>query len=98
MEEKINTKKLVLLARNEFNSIEEKIFKAQTDAETSHNKFTLVGNVGKKTRRHKDSIRTKESKQIGLERDRIIEQGKHIRTDKILKRNERKNLKLKTET
>lgn len=98
MGEKINTKKLVLLARNEFNSIEEKIFKAQTDAETSHNKFTLVGNEGKKTRRHKDSIRTKESEQIGLERDRIIEQGKHIRTDKILKRNERKNLKLKTET
>lgn len=85
------------MATNEVNSIEEKIFKAQTDAETSNKKLTLVSNEEKNTRKHKDSIRTKKSQHIGFERDRIIEQDKRIRTDKILKRNERQSLKLKTE-
>ena len=51
-------RKIALLARSKFNSIE-KIFKALTDSDLSHDKFTLVVDEEQNYFKQKESIRVK---------------------------------------
>ena len=67
------------------NSIENIIYKAQIDSDISHEEFTLVINEEKKYLRLKESIRTKDCQQGDIERNRLIEHGKRIGINEILK-------------
>ena len=73
-------RKIALLARSKFNSIE-KIFKALTDSDLSHDKFTLVIDEEQNYFKQEESTTT-----VTFERDRLFEHGKRI------VQNERKRL------
>lgn len=86
-----------MLAKRKRSSIEEIITKALANVEISHNEFTVVRNEEENYRRLKDSISTKDSQRGDIERNKLIKHGMHISVDEILKQNERRSLKLKTE-
>lgn len=67
------------------------------NTEISHKEFTLVSNETESYLRLKDSIRTKDSQRADIEGDRLIEHGKGISVDEILRKDEKRILKLKTE-
>lgn len=67
------------------------------NTEISHKEFTLVSNEAESYLRLKDSIRTKDSQRADIEGDTLIEHGKGIGVDEILRKDEKRILKLKTE-
>ena len=66
------------------------------DYDISYDEFMLEINEEQDYRRLKESIRTKDGQLGDIERGRLIEHGRRIRIDEILKQNEI-SLKLKTE-
>ena len=89
--------KIVMLARSKLNSIENKISKALTDNEISHEDFETIINKEKKYRELKESIRMVNSHRSDAEKINLIEEGKKIGINEAIKHNEitSKNLKYK---
>ena len=87
--------KTVMLARSKLNSIESKISKAMMDNEISHEDFETIINEEKKYRELKESIRMMNSHRSDAEKVSLIEEGKKIGINEVIKRNEIINNSLK---
>ena len=87
--------KILMLARSKLNSIGSKISEALINNEISHEDFITIINEEKNYRELKEGIRMMNSQRTDTERNYLIEEGKKIGTDEIIKRNEiiNKNLK-----
>ena len=77
-----------MLARSKLNSIENKIFKALTDNEISHEDFETIINEEKKYRELKESIRMMNIQRSDAEKVNLIEEGKNIGINEAIKHNE----------
>ena len=84
-----------MLARSRLNSIESKISKALTDNEISHEDFETIINKEKKYWELKESIRMMNSQRSDAEKVSLIEEGKKIGINEVIKRNEIINNSLK---
>ena len=82
-------KKVFLLARIKLNSKENIISKAWIDNEISHEKFTIIMNEAENFHKLEENIIMMKSQRSGIEKDKIIEGGKKMGTDKIIKQNEK---------
>ena len=87
--------KIVMLARSKLNSIESKISKALTDNEISHEDFETIINEEKKYRELKESIRLINIQRSDAEKVNLIEEGKKIGINEVIKPNEIINNSLK---
>ena len=87
--------KIVMLARSKLNSIESKISEALINNEISHEDFMTILNEEKKYRELKESIRMMNSQRSGVEKLSLIEEGKKIGINKVIKPNEIINNSLK---
>ena len=87
--------KIVMLARSKLNSIEPKISEALIDNEISHEDFTTICNEEKKDRELKESIRMMNSQISDVEKISLIEEGKRIGINEVIKHNEIINNHLK---
>ena len=86
---------IVMLARSELNSIESKISEALINNEISHEDFMTILNEEKKYRELKESIRMMNSHRSDAEKVSLIEEGKKIGINEVIKRNEIINNSLK---
>ena len=84
-----------MLARSKLNSTESKISKALINNEISHEDFVTIINEEKKYRELKESIRIMNSQRSDTENINLIEEGKKIGINEIIKRNEIINNSLK---
>ena len=84
-----------MLARSKLNSIESKISKALVDNEIGHEDFEAVINEEKKYRELKESIRMMNSYRSDVEKVSLIEEGKKIGINEVIKRNKIINNSLK---
>ena len=80
--------KTVMLARSKLNSIESKISKALMDNEISHEDFETIINEEKKYRELKESIRMMNSQRSDAEKISLIEEGKKMGINEVIKCNE----------
>ena len=87
--------KIVMLARSKLNSIESKISEALINNEISHEDFMTILNEEKKYRELKESIRMMNSQRSDVEKISLIEEGKKISINEVIKRNEIINNSLK---
>ena len=87
--------KIVMLARSKLNSIESKISEALINNEISHEDFMTILNEEKKYRELKESIRMMNSQRSDVEKISLIEEGKKIGINEVIKRNEIINNSLK---
>ena len=85
--------KIVMLARSKLNSIE--ISEALTNNETSHEDFMFILNEQTKYREIKESTRMMNSQRSDDEKVNVIEAGKKIGINEVIKRNEIVNNSLK---
>ena len=76
-----------MLARSKLNSIESKISKALIDIEISHEDFQTIINEEKIYRELKESIRMMNSHRSVAEKISLIEEGKKIGINGVIKRN-----------
>ena len=87
-----------MLARSKLNIIESKVSEALINNEISHEDFMVIINEEKKYRELKESIRMMNSqrrKKIDSEKINLIEKGKKIGINEVIKRNEVINNNLK---
>ena len=84
-----------MLATSKLNGIESKISKALADNEISLEDFEIVINEEKKYRELKESIRVMNSQRSDAEKVNLIEEGKNIGINEVIKRNEIINNSLK---
>ena len=77
-----------MLARSKLNSIESKISEALINNEISHEDFMTILNEEKKYRELKESIRMINSYRSDAEKVNLIEVGKKIHINEVIKRNE----------
>ena len=84
-----------MLARSKLNSIENKISKALTDNEISHEDVETIINEEKKYRELKESIRLINIQRSDAEKVNLIEEGKKIGINEVIKPNEIINNSLK---
>ena len=77
-----------MLTRSKLNSIESKISEALINNEISHEDFMTIINEEKKYRELKESIRMINSQWSDAEKINLIEEGKKIGIDEVIKRNE----------
>ena len=87
--------KIVMLARSKLNNIESKISEALINNEISHEDFMTILNEEKKYRELKESIRMMNSQRSDAEKVSLIEEGKKIGINEVIKRNEIINNSLK---
>ena len=87
--------KTVMLARSKLNSIESKISEALINNKVSHEDFMTIINEEKKYRELKESIRMMNSQRSDTEKINLIEEGKKIGIDEVIKHNEIINNSLK---
>ena len=87
--------KIVMLARSKLNSIESKISEALINNEISHEDFMTILNEEKKYQELKESIRMMNSQRSDAEKVSLIEEGKKIGINEVIKRNEIINNSLK---
>ena len=80
--------KVVILARSKLISIESKISEALINNEISHEDFESIINEENKYRKLKESIRTMNSHGSDAEKVSLIEEGKKIGINEVIKRNE----------
>ena len=85
--------KIVMFATS--NSIESKISEALINNEISHEDFMTIVNEVNKYRELKESIRMMNSQRCDVEKISLIEEGKKIGIDEVIKRNEIINNSLK---
>ena len=86
-----------MLARSKLNSIQGKIFEALIKNQISQEDFTII-DEGKKYRGLKESIGMMNSQRSDTERINLIEEGKNIDINKVIKQNEFINNNLKPQT
>ena len=84
-----------MLAKNKLNSIESKISEVLINNEISHEDFMTTINEDKKYRKLKESIRMKNSQRSDVEKTNLVEEGKKIDINEVIKRNEIINNRLK---
>ena len=84
-----------MLARSKLSSIESKISEALINSEISHEEFLIIINEEKKYRELKESIRMMNSQRSDVEKISLIEEGKKIGINEVIKRNEIINNSLK---
>ena len=77
-----------MLARSKLNNIERKISEALINKEISHKDFMTIINEEKTYREQKENIRMMNSQRSDVERINLIQEGKKIGINKIVKRNE----------
>ena len=77
-----------MLARSKLNSIESKISEALMDNEISHEDFETIINEEKKYRELKESIRMTNSQRNDVEKVILIEKGKKIGINEVIRCNE----------
>ena len=87
--------KIVMRARSKLISIESKISEALINNEISHEDFMTILNEEKKYRELKESIRMMNSQRSDVEKISLIEEGKKIGINEVIKRNEIINNSLK---
>ena len=87
--------KIVMLARGKLNSIENKISEAMMNNEISHEDFDTITNEEKKYRELKKSIRMMNSQRSDPKKVSLIEKGKKIGINEVIRRNEIINNSLK---
>ena len=80
--------KIVMLARSELNKIRSKISEALINHEISHKNFKTILNEEKKYRELKENIRMMNTKRSDVEKISLIEEGKKIGINEVIKRNE----------
>ena len=78
--------KIVTLARSKLNIIESKISEALINNEISHEDFLMIVNEEEKYRKLKESIRMMNSQRIDSEKINLIEKGKKIGINEVIKR------------
>ena len=86
--------KIIMLARSKLNSIESKASEALINSEISHEDFMVIINEEKKYRELKESI-TMMNSQSDSGKINLIEEGKKIGINAVIKRNEVINNNLK---
>ena len=84
-----------MLARSKLNSTESKISEALINNEISHEDFMTIINEEKKYRELKESIRMMNSQRSDTEKNNLIEEGKKIGINEVIKRNKIINNNLK---
>ena len=84
-----------MLARSRLNSIESTISEALIDNEISYVDFKTIINEDRNYRELKESIRMMKSQRSDTEKNNLIQEGKRISTDKVIKYNEIININLK---
>ena len=77
-----------MLARSKLNSIESKISEGLINNEISHEGFESILNEEKKYRELKESIRMMNSRRSDAEKNSLIEEGKKIGINEVIKRNQ----------
>ena len=82
-------------ARSKLNSIESKISQVLINNEISHEDFMIIINKEKKYRELKESIRKMNSQRSDVEKVSLIEEGKKIDINEVIKHNEIINNSLK---
>ena len=87
--------KIVMLARSKLNSIESKISEVLINNEISHEDFMTILNGEKKYRESKESIRMMNSPRSDVEKVSLIEEGKKIGINQVIKHKEIINNSLK---
>ena len=87
--------KIVMLARIKLNSIESKMSEALINHEISHEDFMTTLNEEKKYRELKESIRVMNSQRSDDKKNYLLEEGKKIDINEVIKRNEIINNSLK---
>ena len=80
--------KMVMLARSKLNSIESKILEALINNEISHEDFMFILNEQTKYRELKESITVMNSQRSDAKKISLVEEGKKIGINEIIKRNE----------
>ena len=80
--------KTVMLARSKLNSIENKISKALINNEISHEDFMTIINEEKKYRKLKESIGMMNSQRSDAQKNDLIEEGKIVCINEVIKCNE----------
>ena len=92
---KKNRNKIVMLTGSKLKSIESKISEASINNEISHKDFVSILNEEKKYRELKESIRMMNSQRSDVEKISLIEEGKKIGINEVIKHNEIINNNLK---
>ena len=92
---KQNHNKIAMLTRSKLNSIESKISEALINNEVSHEDLMTIINEEKKYRELKESIRMMNSQRSDVEKNSLVEEGKKIGINEVIKRNEIINNSLK---
>ena len=85
-----------MLARSKLNSTESKTSEALINNETSHENFMTIINEEKKYWELRKSIRMMNSQRSDVEKINLIEEGKKIGINEVIRRNEIINNKLKS--
>ena len=93
---KKNHNKIVMLARSKLNSIESKIYEALINKEISHGDFITIISEERSYQELKRNIRMMNSQRSDTEKNYLIEEGKKIGIDEIIKLNEVINNSLKS--
>ena len=86
-----------MLVWTKLNSIESKTSKALINSEINHEDFMTIINAGKKYRELKESVRMMNSQRSDTENINLIEEGKKIGIDEVVKQNEDINKSLKSQ-
>ena len=84
-----------MLARSKLNSLESKISEALINNEISHEGFMTIINEQKKYRKLKESISMMNSQRSDTEKINLIQEGKKVSINEVIKRNEAINNSLK---
>ena len=82
---------------SKLNSIESKISEALTNNEISHEDFMIIINEERSYREFNESIRMMNSQRSDTEKINLIEEGKKLGINEVIKRNEIINNKLKSQ-
>ena len=80
-----------MLAKRKLNTTESTISKPLLENEISHEDFTTITNEERNYRELKESIRIMKSQRSNIERNKLIENGKRMGIDKIIRQTERIN-------
>ena len=89
--------KNVMLARSKLSSVESKISEALINNEINHEDFMTIINEERKYQELKESIRMMNSQRSDTEKNNLIEEGKEISIDEVIKHNEIINKSLKSQ-
>ena len=89
--------KIVMLARSKLNAIESKISEALINNAINHEDFMAIINEERNYRELKESIRVMKIQRSDTEKINLIEEGKKIGIDEVIKCNEFINYSLRPE-